>query len=277
MKRFGFIFAVVFSLSFVLTLIPAYATPEFSVSLRPSSSHNETSKKYFEQAEDTGTATASLIVYNAMVRLLKDNDGDEYYPQMTVKLDLDANKKTNYYVVSSLNFKGGSGYGYDWFIIDESDVFTLEEGYSPEEGIVDLDLYFISGYGRMKIDVKVEIYYEDGSLAYTFGPDDDPDLKDIPVVSDDYDGKEDPFAASTPSPTPTPCDPENISVTPDVLKLDRGASDDVTVTVTGTDDCAVEGETVAAAINIAGNKRIAISPANTTTDENGQATFTITA
>src|SRR3989338_4643804 len=99
MKRFGFIFAVVFSLSFVLTLIPAYATPEFSVSLRPSSSHNETSKKYFEQAEDTGTATASLIVYNAMVRLLKDNDGDEYYPQMTVKLDLDANKKTNYYVV----------------------------------------------------------------------------------------------------------------------------------------------------------------------------------
>ena len=272
MKRFGFIFAVVFSLSLFLTLTPAHAIPQFSVSLRPS----ETSKKYFEQAEDTGTVTASLTVYNAIVLLLKDNDGDEYYPKITVRIDLDATQKTNYSVVSYLNFKGGSGYGYDWFIIDESDVFTLEEGYSPEEGIVDLDLEFISGYGRMKIDVKFKIYYEDGSLAGEFGPDDDPDLKDIPVVSDDYDTKGDPFAPS-PTPTPTPCEPENVSVNPNTLKLDNKTSEDVTVTVTGANGCAVEGEAVTAAVNSAGKKRIYISPTNAVTDASGQAIFTITA
>ena len=252
MKRFGFIFAVVFSLSLFLTLTPAHAIPQFSVSLRPS----ETSKKYFEQAEDTGTVTASLTVYNAIVLLLKDNDGDEYYPKITVRIDLDATQKTNYSVVSYLNFKGGSGYGYDWFIIDESDVFTLEEGYSPEEGIVDLDLEFISGYGRMKIDVKFEIYYEDGG--------------------DDYDTKGDPFAPS-PTPTPTPCEPENVSVNPNTLKLDNKTSEDVTVTVTGANGCAVEGEAVTAAVNSAGKKRIYISPTNAVTDASGQAIFTITA
>jgi len=276
MKRFGFIFAVVFSLSLFLTLTPARAIPEFSVSLRPSSSHNETLKKNFEQTEDTGTATVSLTVYNAIVLLLKDNDGDEYYPKITVRIDLDATQKTNYYVVSYLNFNGGSNYGIDWFIIDESDVFTLEEGYSPEEGIIDLDLEFISGYGRMKIDVKFEIYYEDGGLAGEFGSGDDPDLKDIPVVSDDYDTKGDPFAPS-PTPTPTPCEPENVSVNPNTLKLDNKTSEDVTVTVTGANGCAVEGEAVTAAVNSAGKKRIYISPTNAVTDASGQAIFTITA
>ena len=49
----------------------------------------------------------------------------------------------------------------------------------------------------------------------------------------------------------------------------------MTVTVTGEDGCVVEGETVTAKINAAGKKRISISPTSATTDENGEATFTI--
>ena len=51
----------------------------------------------------------------------------------------------------------------------------------------------------------------------------------------------------------------------------------MTVTVTGEEDCASEGVTVTATTNKAGAKRISISPASDTTDENGEAVFTITA
>ena len=51
----------------------------------------------------------------------------------------------------------------------------------------------------------------------------------------------------------------------------------MTVTITGADGCAVEGETVTATINKAGQKRVSISPSSGETDENGQAKFTITA
>ena len=88
----------------------------------------------------------------------------------------------------------------------------------------------------------------------------------------------------TPTPTPTVtvtptevCEPEAISVSPTSLTLKRNKSGDVTVTVTGADDCAVEGETVTVTINSAGKKRISVSPTSAATDASGQATFTITA
>ncbi len=90
-------------------------------------------------------------------------------------------------------------------------------------------------------------------------------------------------SAVTPTPTPTAtatpvvCEPEAISVSPTSLTLKRKKSGEVTVTVTGADDCAVEAETVTATINAAGKKRISVSPTSDSTDENGQATFTITA
>ena len=205
-----------------------------------------------------------------MARLLKDDDGDEYYPKLTFKFDLDVNKTTNYYIVFYLNLYG------DWFVIDETAVYTLEEGYSSEEGVWDLDLYFIAGYEPKKIKTKVEVYSENGDLLATYGPDDDPDLKDIPVEADDYDIKEDPFV-TTPTPTPTPCEPNTMTVAPDTLTLNKKEFSEVTVTVTGADGCAIEGETVTATTNMAGNKRISISPESAETDENGQATFTIVA
>ena len=47
--------------------------------------------------------------------------------------------------------------------------------------------------------------------------------------------------------------------------------------ITGEDDCPVEGEIVSATVGASGKKRITVSPANQSTNENGQATFTITA
>ena len=82
-----------------------------------------------------------------------------------------------------------------------------------------------------------------------------------------------------PSVTPTPgvCNAEAISVSPTKLTLQRKASGDVTVTVTGADDCAVEGETVTATINSADKKHISVSPTSASTDVNGKASFTVTA
>jgi len=51
----------------------------------------------------------------------------------------------------------------------------------------------------------------------------------------------------------------------------------VTVTVTGNSNCPVEGVTVMATISASGKKRVSVSPASQTTNEKGQATFTITA
>ena len=86
-----------------------------------------------------------------------------------------------------------------------------------------------------------------------------------------------PIPSPTESPTPTVCEAEKVTVSKTTLSLKRKKSGDVTVTVTGADDCAVEGETVTATINAAGKSRISVSPTSNTTDASGEATFTITA
>ena len=265
--------ALILPFIFVLFLTPnAQAQtqpPEFSVSTKMAHAQESMS------AIESGTSTI-LVVSNAMIILLRDDDGDEYYPKLTCRLDLDADKTTNYYVIFYLNFNDGSDIY--WFTYDDlkTSVYTLEKGYSPEEGILDLDLYFISGYTPMKVQIKVEVYSENGDLLATYGPDDDPDLKDIQAEAADHDVKEDPFLA-TPTPTPTLCEATIISADPELLGLAKKNSGEVTVTVTGADGCAVEGEMVTATTNMAGNKRISISPESAETDENGQAVFTITA
>lgn len=91
------------------------------------------------------------------------------------------------------------------------------------------------------------------------------------------------IAAATPepsptlSPTPTPgCTADNMSVSPKSVKIKRGKSKDVSVTLAGTDGCPAEGEAVMVVITV-GKGRISVSPASQVTDENGEATFTLTA
>ena len=91
-----------------------------------------------------------------------------------------------------------------------------------------------------------------------------------------------PTITVTPSPVLTPtatpvCVATSIVVSPNKLTLSKKASSEVTVKITGKDGCPVEGETVTATIGASGKKRISVSPASQSTNENGQATFTITA
>jgi len=72
------------------------------------------------------------------------------------------------------------------------------------------------------------------------------------------------------------CDPEAISLSTKKLKISKGKSGDVTVTVLGAEDCPSEGVTVTAQTNKQGNKYITISSKSEETDENGEAVFTIT-
>ena len=87
---------------------------------------------------------------------------------------------------------------------------------------------------------------------------------------------------STPSVTPistaTPvCVATSIVISPTKLTLSKKASSEVTVKITGNGNCPVEGETVTATIGAPGKKRISVSPSSQSTNENGQAIFTITA
>ena len=91
-----------------------------------------------------------------------------------------------------------------------------------------------------------------------------------------------PTITVTPSPVPTPtatpvCEANSMSVSPTALTLSKKQSSEVTVTVTGDGNCPVEGEIVSAMIGASGKKRISVSPSSQTTDENGEAIFTITA
>ena len=72
------------------------------------------------------------------------------------------------------------------------------------------------------------------------------------------------------------CNVEDIAISPNPLNLKKNTSEPVTVTLTGTGGCGVEGETVTAKVT-KGSKRISVSPASPVTDEDGEATFTITA
>lgn len=72
------------------------------------------------------------------------------------------------------------------------------------------------------------------------------------------------------------CKAESITMSRTLLTLRRNRSDEVTVEVTSKDGCLVEGETVTATVNKVDKSLVSILSAIQITDEDGQATFTIT-
>ena len=86
-----------------------------------------------------------------------------------------------------------------------------------------------------------------------------------------------PTATPVATPTTSACEPEDITLdTKKKLNLKLGEIKEVTVTVSGADDCESEGATVTAAVKT-GKDRVTINATTATTDTNGQATFIITA
>ncbi|MBM4054748.1 MAG: hypothetical protein FJ264_08775 [Planctomycetes bacterium] len=89
---------------------------------------------------------------------------------------------------------------------------------------------------------------------------------------------------ATPAPSPTPsavstpgvCSAGQIAVSQKKLTIKKKEDDRVTVTLTGEEDCPVEGETVKAKV-VEGEKYVSVSPASAITDDNGQTVFDITA
>jgi len=90
-------------------------------------------------------------------------------------------------------------------------------------------------------------------------------------------GEEKFFTTLSDTTTPTPeCKAKRMLVSPRKLRLKRGQSSEVTLTLDG-DNCVPTGKTITATIGKFGGKLISISSKSGITDENGKATFTITA
>ena len=86
-----------------------------------------------------------------------------------------------------------------------------------------------------------------------------------------------PQPTATTTPPPTECVPESMTISSYKLNLKMKSSKKVTVIVTGSDGCLVEGDVVEAKIDKSGKKYVAVSPKRATTDANGQARFKIRA
>ena len=224
---------LILSFIFVLVLIPSAQMAQaeqnqrkISVSFRPVSPQgNLDSKKYFSEQADNGASALSLIVSHGSVSypMFADYNGNGYYRKTIYWFDIDANQVVNYYVVYYLDDYDG----YGWWTSDnfKSDVFTIENGISPEEGMY-IESFFYSGYKQKTEGVKIELYTEDGTLMDTYGPDDNPDLGYVPIESQQYDIKINPFISTpTPGPTPTPDYGDNLGITGNVV--DANSGDDI--------------------------------------------------
>ena len=199
-------------LSFIFVLTPTVQanTRQFLSSFEIVSPKETAEKEFKTNNNSDGTVTTKVVVYNVKVNLKTDNNGNEYYSKVQWLFDIDAEEPTNVYVIVYFKDENDSIPDY-WLTGDgmRSDIFTLV-GYESEDEVAHSVLFYM-GYNKEKTDRKIEVYYEDGRLACTYGPDDDPDLKGIPAESIEYDIKEDPFAVSTPTPTPTPDDGAKIT------------------------------------------------------------------
>ncbi|MCF6150508.1 MAG: hypothetical protein E3K37_17910 [Candidatus Kuenenia sp.] len=87
-------------------------------------------------------------------------------------------------------------------------------------------------------------------------------------------------ASPAPKTTPTPnedCRGSSMQVTPDTISLSVGESENVSVKITGNNNCLVEGAKVKAKVTRKGKRLLSLSSKKEVTDESGEAVFTVTA
>ena len=199
----------------------ALADEMFSFDNLPNKKEN--TKEFSKEATDgSGSVTTRVIVYNAKVKRITDKNGNGFYSKIQWFADIDAEETSNVYVWVYAK----DGDDTDYWTSDgmKSPVFTIQGGYDPEEGITFSTLFY-SGRNKESRNTRIEVYYENGDLACTFGPDDDPDFKENPAESLEYDVKENPFTSPTPSPTPTPDDGDQPKIK--VHVIDANSGDDI--------------------------------------------------
>lgn len=71
------------------------------------------------------------------------------------------------------------------------------------------------------------------------------------------------------------CIVESITAAPNRLILRKNRNGEISIMVTGADDCPARGVTVTATINGKDNRLVTVSPDSQETDDDGQAVFTI--
>lgn len=77
--------------------------------------------------------------------------------------------------------------------------------------------------------------------------------------------------------TSAECEGEKISVSKSSLKLRRNESTEVIVTITGENNCLVEGGMIKAIVNSISKKYVSVMPPSATTDADGKVVFSVTA
>ncbi len=85
-----------------------------------------------------------------------------------------------------------------------------------------------------------------------------------------------PLPSIAPTPSPVECTARKMALSSGKLSLKKNERGEVTVSVTGTNGCPVEGKQATAKVS-KGSKLVSVSPASQETDEDGKAVFTIKA
>ena len=160
---------------------------------------------------------------------------------------------------------------YELFLYDSRQSFV--ESSTMSLGMPETILYFAGTTGTYYVQVIGFSGAFDENQAYT--------------LSGTWEGMANatPTAISTQTPEPTPpplptpsgiCEAESMEISTNRLVLRKGRSREVMVFVKGAGDCPVEGTMVLVKQPILKNNYITVSPSKQETDENGEATFTIT-
>lgn len=120
--------------------------------------------------------------YDTSAVIAYDYDGDGYFTRVELSFDADTYyNEASVFAVLYLSRAGG-----DWVEYSATDVFKLYGSTPDDRYFVDTDL--VSGYVPGSYDILVELYDDyDGALVASVGPEQELDLYDIPLESQNYD------------------------------------------------------------------------------------------
>jgi hypothetical protein len=122
-------------------------------------------------------------IYEAMVDLFTDHDGDGYYRFLRVQFDADT-IYTRTWVYAEIYL---SADGTAWEHLYSTRDFSIE-GTAPDDDY-EVETELVSGYSTGRYDVLIELYDADtGELVDEYGPNESPELSLLPLEDAGRDG-----------------------------------------------------------------------------------------